>query len=44
MKVFDGAKMRAIRKEAELTQYDLAPTVPAVSGRAIRQITQYHVD
>ncbi|CGE69615.1 DNA-binding protein [Streptococcus pneumoniae] len=25
MKVFDGAKMRAIRKEAELTQYDLAP-------------------
>ena len=23
MKVFDGAKMRAIRKEAELTQYDL---------------------
>lgn len=27
MKVFDGAKMRAIRKEAEFTQYDLAPMV-----------------
>lgn len=27
MKVFDGAKMRAIRKEAGLTQYDLAPMV-----------------
>lgn len=24
MKVFDGAKLRAIRKEAGLTQYDLA--------------------
>ena len=31
MKVFDGAKMRAIRKEAELTQYDLAPMVGTVS-------------
>ncbi|EJP27627.1 XRE family transcriptional regulator [Streptococcus anginosus] len=33
MKVFDGAKMRAIRKEAELTQYDLAPMVGISQNR-----------
>lgn len=33
MKVFDGAKMRAIRKEAELTQYDLAPMVGTSQNR-----------
>ncbi|MDU7641301.1 helix-turn-helix transcriptional regulator [Streptococcus anginosus] len=33
MKVFDGAKMRAIRKEAGLTQYDLAPIVGITQNR-----------
>ena len=33
MKVFDGAKMRVIRKEAELTQYDLAPMVGISQNR-----------
>ena len=33
MKVFDGAKMRAIRKGAELTQYDLAPMVGISQNR-----------
>ena len=33
MKVFDGAKMRSIRKEAELTQYDLAPMVGISQNR-----------
>lgn len=33
MKVFDGAKMRAIRKEAELTQYDLVPMVGISQNR-----------
>lgn len=33
MKVFDGAKMRAIRKGAELTQYDLAPMVDISQNR-----------
>lgn len=33
MKVFDGAKMRAIRKEARLTQYDLAPIVGITQNR-----------
>ena len=33
MKVFDGAKMRAIRKEAEFTQYDLAPMVGISQNR-----------
>ena len=33
MKVFDGAKMRAIRKEAGLTQYDIAPVVGISQNR-----------
>ena len=33
MKVFDGAKMRAIRKEAGFTQYDLAPIVGITQNR-----------
>lgn len=33
MKAFDGAKMRAIRKKAELTQYDLAPMVGISQNR-----------
>ncbi|GGE26442.1 helix-turn-helix domain-containing protein [Streptococcus himalayensis] len=33
MKVFDGAKMRTIRKEAGLTQYDLAPMVGISQNR-----------
>lgn len=33
MKVFDGAKLRTIRKEAGLTQYDLAPMVGVSQNR-----------
>lgn len=33
MKVFDGAKLREIRKEAGLTQYDLAPIVGITQNR-----------
>ncbi|MGU7985978.1 helix-turn-helix domain-containing protein [Streptococcus suis] len=33
MKVFDGAKMRALRKDAGLTQYDLAPMVGISQNR-----------
>lgn len=33
MKVFDGAKLRAIRKEAGLTQYDLAPKLDVSQNR-----------
>lgn len=33
MKVFDGAKMRALRKEAGLTQYDIAPMVDITQTR-----------
>ncbi|HEL2035256.1 TPA: helix-turn-helix transcriptional regulator [Streptococcus suis] len=33
MKVFDGAKMRALRKNAGLTQYDLAPMVGISQNR-----------
>lgn len=33
MKVFDGAKLRAIRKDARLTQYDLAPLVGISQNR-----------
>lgn len=33
MKVFDGAKMRTIRKEAGLTQYDIAPVVGISQNR-----------
>ncbi|KXT69983.1 helix-turn-helix domain-containing protein [Streptococcus cristatus] len=33
MKVFDGAKLRAIRKEAGLTQYDLAPMLDISQNR-----------
>lgn len=33
MKVFDGAKLRAIRKEAGLTQYDLAPMLEISQNR-----------
>lgn len=37
MKVFDGAKMRTIRKEAKLTQYDLAPMV-GISQDRLKQL------
>ena len=37
MKVFDGAKMRAIRKEAGLTQYDIAP-VAGISQNRVSDI------
>ncbi|HGD0360475.1 TPA: helix-turn-helix domain-containing protein [Streptococcus agalactiae] len=33
MKVFDGAKMRAIRKELRLTQYELSPMVGITQNR-----------
>lgn len=33
MKVFDGAKMRALRKDAGLTQYDLSPMVGISQNR-----------
>ncbi|MGT2969091.1 helix-turn-helix domain-containing protein [Streptococcus azizii] len=47
MKVFDGAKMRAIRKEAGLTQYDLAPIVGISQNRVSdieRNVTAPTVD
>lgn len=37
MKVFDGAKMRTIRKEAKLTQYGLAPMV-GISQDRLKQL------
>ncbi len=37
MKVFDGAKMRTIRKEEKLTQYDLAPMV-GISQDRLKQL------
>ncbi|MHC3753060.1 helix-turn-helix domain-containing protein [Streptococcus suis] len=47
MKVFDGAKMRALRKDAGLTQYDLAPMVGISQNRVSdieRNVTAPTVD